>query len=95
MSPQTVVPRGTKGQGIVLWSSGRKPLLFNAIRVDTTIRRPIEWRMRIPTLQGVGVCQYCPLKSNRQVDDSNAQKPYQRVDSLQWSEAELRHGETD
>jgi hypothetical protein len=38
---------------------------------------------------------YCPLKSNRQVDDSNAQKPYQRVDSLQWSETELRHGETD
>ena len=35
---------------------------------------------------------YCPLKSNRQVDDSNAQLPYQRVDSLQWSDTELRHG---
>ena len=34
---------------------------------------------------------YCPLKSNRQVDDSNAQTPYQRVDALQWSENELRH----
>ena len=35
---------------------------------------------------------YCPLKSNRQVDDSNAQKPYQRVDSLQWTKNERRHG---
>ena len=35
---------------------------------------------------------YCPLKSNRQVDASNAQLPYQRVDSLQWSDTELRHG---
>ena len=35
---------------------------------------------------------YCPLKSNRQVDDSNAQKPYQRVDGLQWTECERRRG---
>ena len=35
---------------------------------------------------------YCPLKSNRQVDDSNAQTPYRRVDALQWSEGERRHG---
>lgn len=35
---------------------------------------------------------YCPLKSNRQVDDSNAQTPYRRVDALQWSECERRHG---
>lgn len=35
---------------------------------------------------------YCPLKSNRQVDDANAQKPYRRVADLQWSEAESRHG---
>lgn len=35
---------------------------------------------------------YCPLKSNRQVDDSNAQMPYRRVDALQWNTAEIRHG---
>ena len=35
---------------------------------------------------------YCPLKSNRQVDDSNAQTPYQRVDGLQWTECERRRG---
>jgi hypothetical protein len=35
---------------------------------------------------------YCPLKSNRQVDDSGGEKPYQRVDELDWSEEELEGG---
>jgi len=35
---------------------------------------------------------YCPLKDNRQVDDSGGSKPYRRVDGLQWSEAEKEHG---
>ncbi len=37
---------------------------------------------------------YCPLKSNRQVDDSGGgpKQGYQRVDALTWSEAELAHG---
>ena len=43
-------------------------------------------------IESLGKHYYCPLKSNRQVDDSNAQLPYQRVDSLQWGETELRHG---
>lgn len=37
---------------------------------------------------------YCPLKDNRQVDDSNASQPYQRVDALGWTEAEKQHGKT-
>ncbi len=35
---------------------------------------------------------YCPLKDNRQVDDSQDATPYRRVDSLAWSETELTHG---
>jgi len=35
---------------------------------------------------------YCPVKSDRQVDDSGGTKPYRRVDSLEWSEAELAQG---
>ena len=31
---------------------------------------------------------YCPLKVNRQVDDSGGSKPYQRIDGLNWTEAE-------
>jgi hypothetical protein len=35
---------------------------------------------------------YCPLKDNRQVDDSGGQHPYHRVDSLAWNETELAPG---
>jgi hypothetical protein len=37
---------------------------------------------------------YCPLKDNRQVDDSNASQPYRRVDALVWIEPEKQHGKT-
>ena len=37
---------------------------------------------------------YCPLKDNRQVDDSPEQSGYQRLDSLQWTEREGQHGKT-
>jgi len=35
---------------------------------------------------------YCPLKDNRQVDESGGEQGYQRVDSLQWTENDLQHG---
>ena len=35
---------------------------------------------------------YCPLKDNRQVDDSGASRPYQRVDSLEWTKEEEEQG---
>lgn len=35
---------------------------------------------------------YCPLKDNRQVDDSGGSQPYRRVDSLEWTVAEQQHG---
>jgi hypothetical protein len=35
---------------------------------------------------------YCPLKDNRQVDDSGGSQPYRRVDALDWTEAEKQHG---
>ena len=43
-------------------------------------------------IEKCGKIYYCPLKDNRQVDDSGGTKPYQRVDSLTWSEAEQQHG---
>src|ERR1700722_13617466 len=39
-------------------------------------------------------CYYCPLKDNRQVDDSKGESEYRRVDSLVWSEAEITGGKT-
>jgi hypothetical protein len=35
---------------------------------------------------------YCPLKSNRKVDDSGGERPYQAVCELEWSPAELKQG---
>lgn len=35
---------------------------------------------------------YCPVKADRQVDDSGAEQPYHRVDSLVWNEQELQQG---
>jgi hypothetical protein len=35
---------------------------------------------------------YCPLKDNRQVDDSGGLQPYRRMDGLEWTEAEQQHG---
>jgi Transposase DDE domain len=34
----------------------------------------------------------CPLKDNRQVDDSGRQQPYRRVDTLAWNAQDLAHG---
>ena len=37
---------------------------------------------------------YCPLKDNRHVDDSDEERGYQRVDSLNWTDEETQHGKT-
>jgi hypothetical protein len=43
-------------------------------------------------IDGMKKTFYCPLKSNRQVDDSGVEHPYQRVDALDWSDEELKQG---
>jgi len=35
---------------------------------------------------------YCPIKSNRKVDDSGGQEPYQPVSCLSWSAQQVKHG---
>ena len=35
---------------------------------------------------------YCPIKSNRRVDDTNGQCPHQRVDQLSWNGTEREQG---
>ena len=35
---------------------------------------------------------YCPLRDNRQVDDSGGTEPYQGVDSLSWTKTEAQEG---
>lgn len=43
-------------------------------------------------IEGMGKRYYCPLKSNRSVDDSGGERPYRRVDALTWSEEDLERG---
>ena len=41
---------------------------------------------------GAGKRFYCPIKSDRQVDDSGGARPFRRADSLDWDQSELESG---
>ena len=56
----------------------QKSLDFWAVLMDTWYATK-EMMLQI---EKMGKIYYCPLKDNRQVDDSGGSKPYQRVDSL-------------
>ncbi len=43
-------------------------------------------------IAAMGKTFYCPLKSNRLVDDSAGEQPYRRIETLSWNQAELVHG---
>jgi len=43
-------------------------------------------------IESLGKIYYCPLKSNRLVDDSGGELAYRNVDSLSWSAREAMHG---
>lgn len=68
----------------------QKRLPFDAVLMDTWYATK-EIMLLIESLKKV---YYCPLKDNRQVDDSSGDRPYQRVDSLDWNPAELVRGKT-
>jgi len=65
-----------------------KCLPFRAVLMDTWYAT-MELMLYIESLHR---CYYCPLKDNRQVDDSNGEQKYRRVDSLDWSQQELANG---
>jgi len=66
----------------------QKHLQFRTVLMDTWYGTK-EIMLHIEQL---GKVYYCPLKDNRQVDDSAAAAPYCRVDSLVWSVPECKHG---
>jgi hypothetical protein len=66
----------------------QKRLLFWAVLMDTWYATK-DMMMSLEQLHKV---YYCPLKDNRQVDDSGDTQPYRRVDGLTWTENEKRHG---
>jgi hypothetical protein len=48
-----------------------------------------EWLLHI---EEAGKTYFCPLKTNRQVDDSGGAKSYQAVSTLEWTPAEEQSG---
>jgi hypothetical protein len=65
-----------------------KQLPFQAVLMDAWYATK-DLMLYIESLRKI---YYCPLKDNRQVDDSHGAHPYRRVDALSWSEAELAQG---
>jgi hypothetical protein len=45
-------------------------------------------------LQNEGKIFYCPIKTNRKVDDSKGSNPYKAVEQLVWTQQELQCGKT-
>jgi len=66
----------------------QKQLQFRTVLMDTWYAT----KKAMLSIEQLGKIYYCPLKDNRQVDDSKAVAPYRRVDSLTWSAAEREHG---
>ena len=75
-------------QDMLLHCVYHKQLQFQAVLMDTWYAT----KDIMLTIEGYGKVYYCPLKDNRQVDDSGDSQPYRRVDSLTWTEAEKQHG---
>lgn len=66
----------------------QKQLQFSTVLMDTWYAT----KEAMLYIEQLGKLYYCPLKDNRQVDDSAGATPYRRVDSLNWSELEQAHG---
>lgn len=68
----------------------QKQLSFKAVLMDTWYATKDVMRF----IESLTKIYYCPLKDNRQVDDSGGQCPYQRIDSLSWTGNELKKGKS-
>ena len=65
-------------------------LKFQAVLMDTWYAT----KKIMLLIESLNKQYYCPLKDNRQVDDSVGAKLYQRVDYLDWDHQELAAGKT-
>jgi hypothetical protein len=65
-----------------------KRLPFRVVLMDAWYATK-DLMLYIESLKGI---YYCPLKDNRQVDDSQGAQAYRRVDAPAWSAAELERG---
>lgn len=66
----------------------QKHLLFQAVLMDSWYAT----KTLMLHIEGLGKTYYCPLKTNRRVDDSNGAEPFQRIDNLVWTQTEFNAG---
>jgi Transposase DDE domain len=66
---------------------GKKQLSFRTVLMDSWYAE----RRLMRLVEALGKVYYCPLKSNRRIDESDGQRPYQRLDELSWNDHE-QHG---
>jgi hypothetical protein len=65
-----------------------KKIAFNTVLMD-------NWYATISIIlqiESIGKYYYCPIKSNRLVDDSKGVNPYCKVDTLNWSADDISNG---
>ena len=67
-----------------------KELPFRIVLVDSWYAS----RQVMRYIESLEKLYYCPLKSNRLVDDSDGQHPHQNVDTLHFNEGEIVHGKS-
>lgn len=72
----------------MLGSVERRELTFSTVLMDGWYAT----KDLMLLMDGMAKKYYCPLKSNRPVDDSGGERPYRRVDGLDWSEEDLERG---
>jgi Transposase DDE domain len=65
-----------------------RSLAFNRVLVDSWYAT----KELMLYIEALGKIYYCPLKDNRQVDDSGGERKFNRADSLLWNHLELEHG---
>ena len=65
-----------------------KQLAFNTVLMDSWYAT----QKLMAQIDHLKKLYYCPLKSNRRVDDSGGNQPYQRLDELVWSVEDLQQG---
>ena len=65
-----------------------RQVLFTTVLMDTWYATK-KFMLQIHALRKVF---YCPIKSNRLVDDSDGLLPYKRVEELAWSTENVLHG---
>lgn len=72
----------------MLRMAGHRKLAFKTVLMDSW------YAVKEVMLQIAGMDKvfYCPLKSNRLVDDIGGEQPYRRIEMLEWSESDLAQG---